>query len=226
MLAFTAPSVFQASKCYFTYGTMGHLDPQQLPSSKKPWTAVNSLDFIHKVSLPTRQRAPRPRSSFTEYSAQMELLLPQEYGQVAKQKLVEGRKALCFQRVILPLGELLTGDFFKEYIKIGESRRGSANHIRTDAHGGPKAMFSCSPKAVLARITSSGSRMVRQGGVLRSSDRGHRRTDMDTGNLTMFLDRETYERAGLVGKPHGVKGKRGTKPRWGMLVHLEPPYAL
>jgi ribonuclease P/MRP protein subunit RPP40 len=34
------------------------------------------------------------------------------------------------------------------------------------------------------------------------------------GTLTMYLDREAYERAGLVGKPHGVKGKRGTKPRW------------
>lgn len=30
----------------------------------------------------------------------------------------------------------------------------------------------------------------------------------------MHLDKETYERAGLTGKPHGVKGKRGLKPRW------------
>jgi ribonuclease P/MRP protein subunit RPP40 len=30
----------------------------------------------------------------------------------------------------------------------------------------------------------------------------------------LFLDKESYERAGLVGKPDGVKGKRGTKPRW------------
>ena len=36
------------------------------------------------------------------------------------------------------------------------------------------------------------------------------------GVLTMFLDKEAYESAGLVGKPHGVKGKRGLKPRWGM----------
>lgn len=31
----------------------------------------------------------------------------------------------------------------------------------------------------------------------------------------MYLDKETYERAGLVGKPHGVKGQRDLKPRWG-----------
>lgn len=34
------------------------------------------------------------------------------------------------------------------------------------------------------------------------------------GVLTMYLEKETYERAGLVGKTHGVKGKRGLKPRW------------
>lgn len=31
----------------------------------------------------------------------------------------------------------------------------------------------------------------------------------------MYLDKETYERAGLVGKPYGAKGGRGSKPRWG-----------
>jgi hypothetical protein len=39
----------------------------------------------------------------------------------------------------------------------------------------------------------------------------------------MFLDKETYERAGLVGKPYGAKGKRGLKPRWGNATdyHIE-----
>lgn len=30
----------------------------------------------------------------------------------------------------------------------------------------------------------------------------------------MYVDKETYERAGLVGKPHGGKGNREGKPRW------------
>lgn len=38
-----------------------------------------------------------------------------------------------------------------------------------------------------------------------------------TGVLTMHLDKESYERAGLVGKPHGAKGNRGLKPRWSAL---------
>jgi ribonuclease P/MRP protein subunit RPP40 len=36
------------------------------------------------------------------------------------------------------------------------------------------------------------------------------------GILTLHLDKESYERAGLAGKPEGVKGTRGTKPRWSM----------
>jgi hypothetical protein len=38
----------------------------------------------------------------------------------------------------------------------------------------------------------------------------------ELGILTLHLDKESYERAGLVGKPEGLKGERGTKPRWGM----------
>lgn len=35
------------------------------------------------------------------------------------------------------------------------------------------------------------------------------------GILTLSLDKESYERAGLVGKPDGVEGARGTRARWG-----------
>jgi ribonuclease P/MRP protein subunit RPP40 len=41
------------------------------------------------------------------------------------------------------------------------------------------------------------------------------------GILTLHLDKESYERAGIVGKPEGVKGTRGTKPRWSMLTKTE-----
>jgi len=49
MFPFQNPSVSQASKCFFTYGTMGHIDPKQLPSKNKPWTTIQSLDFIREV---------------------------------------------------------------------------------------------------------------------------------------------------------------------------------
>ncbi|KAF4448220.1 ribonuclease P/MRP protein subunit POP1 [Fusarium austroafricanum] len=44
------------------------------------------------------------------------------------------------------------------------------------------------------------------------------------GILTMFVDKEMYERAGLIGKPYGSKGGRGSKPRWVIAYNLrEPP---
>lgn len=42
-----------------------------------------------------------------------------------------------------------------------------------------------------------------------------------TGILTLHLDKESYERAGLVGKPDGVKGGRGTKPWWGKMSSVK-----
>jgi ribonucleases P/MRP protein subunit RPP40 len=34
------------------------------------------------------------------------------------------------------------------------------------------------------------------------------------GILTLSLGKESYERAGLAGKPDGIKGMRGTRHRW------------
>lgn len=39
----------------------------------------------------------------------------------------------------------------------------------------------------------------------------------------MYLDKETYQRAGLVGKPYGAKGDRGLKPRWVVEHDLRSP---
>ncbi|KAL2104727.1 hypothetical protein VUR80DRAFT_9766 [Thermomyces stellatus] len=46
------------------------------------------------------------------------------------------------------------------------------------------------------------------------------------GELTMYLDKETYERAGLVGKPDGAKGNRAGKPRWIVRYDLKAPSML
>ncbi|KAL3420800.1 ribonuclease p mrp protein subunit pop1 [Phlyctema vagabunda] len=46
------------------------------------------------------------------------------------------------------------------------------------------------------------------------------------GILTLHLDKESYERAGLVGKPDGVKGKRGTRPCWVVQIDLRLPSML
>ncbi|KAK4663033.1 hypothetical protein QC763_600930 [Podospora pseudopauciseta] len=67
------------------------------------------------------------------------------------------------------------------------------------------------------------SSYIKQGNILMLSE-GRRGIDnvfaLRSGHLTMFLDKEAYERAGLVGKPHGVKGNRGIKPRWIVEIDL------
>lgn len=57
MLSFSDPTVYQTSKCFFTHGTIAHLDPKQLPSKGKPWTTISSLDFVHKVGSVFQQIA-------------------------------------------------------------------------------------------------------------------------------------------------------------------------
>lgn len=56
MLGFEEPSIYEQSKCYFTYGRLQHLHPQQLPKDLekkgKPWTTILSQDFIRGVSPP------------------------------------------------------------------------------------------------------------------------------------------------------------------------------
>ncbi|KXX80614.1 Ribonuclease P protein subunit p40 [Madurella mycetomatis] len=160
MLTFTPPAIYQASKCYVTYGVMGHLDPKQPPSKGKPWATLTSQDFVHRADL----------------------LIPQDAFGIVWKQLVRDRPAPEFKRVVMSLHDILSGGFFTEYVKkrdimmLSEGRRG---------------------------IDSAFS--------------------LKSGMLTMLLDKETYERAGLVGKPHGIKGKRGLKPRWVVEFDLTSP---
>ncbi|KAH8652775.1 ribonuclease P 40kDa subunit-domain-containing protein [Tricladium varicosporioides] len=150
-------------KCYVTHGIMGHMDPKQPPIKRKPFAAILSHPFIHKV----------------------ELVLPQEIYEIVKKDLFEAAEKPIYCRVILPLKALLEGEFFNEYIKRG--------NILMLSEGIPGVDNTYS---------------------------------LSEGILTLHLDKETYERAGLEGKPEGVKGKRGTKPRWIVEINLRLPSML
>ncbi|KAI0396390.1 ribonuclease P 40kDa subunit [Xylariaceae sp. FL0594] len=164
MLSFPNPSVYQTSKCFVTYGSMSHPNTSQLPTQAKPWSALLSQDYIHKVDL----------------------ILPQELLQLVQEKLLsDDTRVPRYRRVIMTLGQVLEGDFFTQYIKIGNIMMLSEGKVDADT--------------VFA---------------------------IKNGKLTMYLDRETYERAGLVGKPHGAKGARGLKPRWVVEYDLRSPSAL
>ncbi|KAI1074061.1 ribonuclease P 40kDa subunit [Whalleya microplaca] len=164
MFNFPTPSVYQASKCFVTYGIMGHPDPKQIPNKGKPWNALLGQDFIHKVDL----------------------ILPEEMLDLVKDRAIdEPGRVPIYYRVIMTLGQVLEGDFFTEYIKIGNIMMLSEGRMDSD------------------NVYS-----------------------LKDGVLTMYLEKETYERAGLVGKPHGVKGKRGLKPRWIVQFDLRSPSML
>ena len=48
MLNFKSPTKHEP-KCVITHGTMGHIDGQQPPTKRKPFVAILSYNFIHKV---------------------------------------------------------------------------------------------------------------------------------------------------------------------------------
>lgn len=67
------------------------------------------------------------------------------------------------------------------------------------------------------------ARYVKEGGAMMVA----RGTDevfvLREGVLTLRMGKETYERAGLVGRPEGAKGGRGTRARWLVEVDFRAP---
>lgn len=108
--------------------------------------------------------------------------MPQETWKAFEGNLLEKTAVPQFRRVTMSLSQILEGDFFTEYIKIGDIMMLSRGRNDVDD------VFT-----------------------------------LKDGQLTMFLCRETYERAGLVGKSYGAKGTRGLKPRWVVEFDLRSP---
>ncbi|KAI0803927.1 ribonuclease P 40kDa subunit-domain-containing protein [Xylaria sp. FL0064] len=164
MFSFPKPSVYQTPNCFVTYGKMSYPDTSNLPVRVKPWSTLLSQDYIHRVDL----------------------VLPEELLQLVKERTLDDpAQTPCYHRVIMTLGQVLRGDFFTQYIKIGNIMMLSEGKVGIDN------VFS-----------------------------------IKDGKLTMYLDKETYERAGLVGKPYGAKGARGLQPRWIVEYNLRSSSAL
>ncbi|KAI1260608.1 ribonuclease P 40kDa subunit-domain-containing protein [Xylariaceae sp. FL1019] len=183
MFAIPDPSVYQSSRCAVTYGTMAHPDADQLPKKVKPWSSLLSQDFVHKVSIPD---SPGPRRLLVANTVQVDLVLPDDLAHLIEARILrESTTIPGYERVIMTLGQILEGDFFTQYIKIGNIMMLSEGRVNRDN------VFS-----------------------------------IKDGVLTMYVDKETYERAGLVGEPHGAKGARGRKPVWVIKYDLRAPSAL
>ncbi|KFX92065.1 hypothetical protein V490_05585 [Pseudogymnoascus sp. VKM F-3557] len=146
--------------CFVTHGAMGHLDPTQPPVKRKPYSAILAVPFA-------------------------ELILPKELYESIQSDMDSKFSVPAYSRVILPLAELVSGDFFTEYI--------------------------------------------RKGNVLMLSEGKYGFNDVYSlrdGILTLALEKESYERAGLAGEPDGAKGKRGSRARWLVKINLRQPSML
>ncbi|KAJ2902676.1 ribonuclease P 40kDa subunit-domain-containing protein [Zalerion maritima] len=165
MFPFPAPSSLSPAKCHATYGTIGHLDSNQLPKKKgKPWATLQSSShrFLQKVDL----------------------IFPEKLKDTINDAISK-LETPVYHRVFMSLENILEkgiDGFFWTYVKSGK-----------------------------VMMLSEGSSET--GNVLQ----------IYRGQLTMWLEKEAYERAGIIGKPHGVKGSRGLKPRWIVEVDLMTP---
>ncbi|KAF2472228.1 uncharacterized protein BDR25DRAFT_284800 [Lindgomyces ingoldianus] len=87
-------------KTYFTHSLLpGYIDPQNLPTKKKPFSTFNAQRFSHTLDL----------------------ILPEELYELVQTQLDvgDGASRLRYAKVYMKLGELLEGPFFTEYIKKG-----------------------------------------------------------------------------------------------------------
>jgi ribonucleases P/MRP protein subunit RPP40 len=76
-----------------------YIDPKQPPTKKTPWRTINEVPFLQSVNL----------------------VLPQELYDVIWDKIEDESKKAGYAKVIMKLQDVLSGAFFTEYIKKGET---------------------------------------------------------------------------------------------------------
>jgi ribonuclease P/MRP protein subunit RPP40 len=122
------------------------------------------------------------------------LVLPQEIYEVVRGEL-ERRGGVVrdvYARVFMKLGELLAGDFFMEYIKKGEWDVSTIWVMRQADSGAGNIMMLSEGRPLVDNVFS-----------------------LYDGVLRLELDRPTYEKCGLQGRPIEDGGKKHQKARWG-----------
>ncbi|KAF2085204.1 hypothetical protein K490DRAFT_3369, partial [Saccharata proteae CBS 121410] len=85
-------------KCFFTHTVLpGYVDQKQPPLKKKPFSTILSQPFSHAADV----------------------ILPEELYRLVRQELEGDVGTSSYARVHMPLGDVISGDFFNQYIKIG-----------------------------------------------------------------------------------------------------------
>ncbi|KAE9979322.1 hypothetical protein EG328_000967 [Venturia inaequalis] len=85
-------------KCLFTHCKLpDYVDGHRPPTKREPFAAINAHSPVHTLDL----------------------LLPEELYSIIKQKLEDESKILRYARIYFSLLDIVSGDFFNQYIKAG-----------------------------------------------------------------------------------------------------------
>ncbi|KAI1917735.1 hypothetical protein LOZ61_000355 [Ophidiomyces ophidiicola] len=151
-------------KCRTTIGQFPRsIDPRQPPTKKIPFSAISGHPFTHSI----------------------ELLLPDELFQTTWDAISAKINPCEYAKVFMSLLDVIEGEFFSKYIKIGNILM-----ISEGRHG-------------VDNVYS-----------------------LKDGLLSLELDKNSYERAGLVGKPIQSGGKKHVVTRYVVEINLRLPSML
>ncbi|WEW61568.1 ribonuclease P subunit [Emydomyces testavorans] len=92
-------SVLDKEKCYTSIGLLPpYIEPTQAPTKRSPFSAISGHPFIHST----------------------ELILPEEVYQTAWDAIARRIGVCQYAKVFMSLSDVIEGDFFNQYIKIGD----------------------------------------------------------------------------------------------------------
>ncbi|KIW82441.1 hypothetical protein Z517_05468 [Fonsecaea pedrosoi CBS 271.37] len=153
-----------ASKINITTGQLpSYVNATQAPTKKSPWRTIRGL----------------------EYNQYATVILPDELYSLLWKKLDASMEPVKYAKVIMKLADVLSGDFFTEYVKRGNIL------MVSEGEAGVDNIFS-----------------------------------LKEGVLRLELLKESYERAGLQGKPIPSGGSKHVKLRYLVEVDLRLPSML
>ena len=135
------------------------------------------------------------------------MFLPEESHGLISTELQECLRSPVTSRFIMPLSGLLEGSFFTSFIKSGKL---SAHEtlLRSTSLPGNVLMLS------EGRVGLDNTYSLCDGETQRRAVLSRPDSPPPIGILKLLLDKERYERAGLVGKPTGSSGAKRAKAEW------------
>ncbi|KAJ9648068.1 hypothetical protein H2199_001845 [Coniosporium tulheliwenetii] len=170
-------------------------------ASSKCYVAHSTISPLKDNQLPTMKKRPFTTMASHPFSHTVDLILPEELYQNLQQAF--SVIVLRYSRVTMSLSEIITGDFFNHYIKTGHHHH-CYDDIKRDPHNDTGNIV----------MLSEGRPAVDNVFSLRD------------GVLRLEIDKPTYERCGLAGKPIPDGGRKHTKARYAVELNLRLPSML